>query len=70
MTKACASRYRRPPGFTGGGSEVTAWVRQHGTAVKESDYSNRTRTDCGNGSESSARSGRSAIHRLDASDVS
>ncbi|MFJ7297714.1 hypothetical protein [Streptomyces collinus] len=45
-------------------------ARKHGTAVKESDYSNRTRTDSGNGSESSARSGRSAVHRLDASDVS
>ncbi|MEU2748183.1 hypothetical protein ABZ613_18200 [Streptomyces collinus] len=74
MTKACASRYRRPPGFAGGGStvssEVTAWGRQHGTAVEESDYSSRTSTDSGNDSESSSRSGQSAVHRLDASDVS
>ncbi|MFJ5728404.1 hypothetical protein [Streptomyces paradoxus] len=43
------------------GFEVTAWVRQHGTAVRESDYSNRTSTGCGNGSESSSQSGQSAV---------
>ncbi|MFD5230633.1 ArnT family glycosyltransferase [Streptomyces qaidamensis] len=61
-------------GGPGGGStvssEVTAWVQKHGTAVKESDYSSRTSTDSGNGSESSAQSGQSAVYRLDASDVS
>ncbi|MFI8889657.1 mannosyltransferase YkcB-related protein [Streptomyces paradoxus] len=61
-------------GGPGGGStvssEVTAWVRQHGTAVQESDYGNRTSTDSGNGSESSSQSGQSAVYRLDASDVS
>ncbi|MFF8872833.1 ArnT family glycosyltransferase [Streptomyces massasporeus] len=61
-------------GGPGGGSslssEVTAWVRKHGTAVKESDYSNGTSTASGNGSESSSQSGQSAVYRLDASDVS
>ena len=61
-------------GGPGGGStvssQVTAWVQKHGTAVKESDYSNRTSTDSGNGSESSSQSGQSAVYRLDASDVS
>ncbi|MFF5967192.1 ArnT family glycosyltransferase [Streptomyces collinus] len=61
-------------GGMGGGStvssEVTAWVQKHGTAVQESDYSSRTSTDSGNGSESSAQSGQSAVYRLDASDVS
>ncbi|MFC8147567.1 ArnT family glycosyltransferase [Streptomyces paradoxus] len=60
-------------GGPGGGStvssEVTAWVQKHGTAVKESDYSNRTSTDSGNGSASSSQSGQSAVYRLDASDV-
>ncbi|GAA2762648.1 hypothetical protein GCM10010103_16890 [Streptomyces paradoxus] len=45
-------------------------MRQHGTVVRESDYRNRTSTDSGNGSESSSRSGQSAVYRLDASDVS
>jgi 4-amino-4-deoxy-L-arabinose transferase-like glycosyltransferase len=61
-------------GGPGGGStvssEVTAWVQKHGTAVKESDYSNGTSTASGNGSESSSQSGQSAVYRLDASDVS
>jgi ribose 5-phosphate isomerase len=61
-------------GGPGGGStvssEVTAWVQKHGTAVKESDYSNSTSTASGNGSESSSQSGQSAVYRLDASDVS
>ena len=61
-------------GGPGGGStvrsEVTAWVQKHGTAVKESDYSNSTSTASGNGSESSSQSGQSTVYRLDASDVS
>ncbi|MEU2536527.1 hypothetical protein [Streptomyces iakyrus] len=46
-------------------------MEKHGTAaVQESGYSNRTSTDSGIGSESSAQSGQSAVYRLDASDVS
>ncbi|MEW2807178.1 glycosyltransferase family 39 protein [Streptomyces massasporeus] len=59
-----------PGGGSSVSSEVTAWVRKHGTAVKESDYSNGTSTASGNGSESSSQSGQSAVYRLDASDVS
>ncbi|MEV5105817.1 ArnT family glycosyltransferase [Streptomyces massasporeus] len=59
-----------PGGGSSVSSEVTAWVRKHGTAVKESDYSNSTSTASGNGSESSSQSGQSAVYRLDASDVS
>ncbi|SMQ16476.1 4-amino-4-deoxy-L-arabinose transferase [Streptomyces sp. Ag82_O1-12] len=59
-----------PGGGSSVSSEVTAWVRKHGTAVKESDYSNSTSTGSGNGSESSSQSGQSAVYRLDASDVS
>ncbi|QCD56053.1 glycosyltransferase family 39 protein [Streptomyces hawaiiensis] len=54
-------------GGPGGGStvssEVTAWVRKHGTAVKESDYSANSDT----GSDSSSES---TVYRLDPSDVS
>ncbi|MFG2805361.1 ArnT family glycosyltransferase [Streptomyces massasporeus] len=59
-----------PGGGSSVSSEVTAWVQKHGTAVKESDYGNGTSTASGNGSESSSQSGRSAVYRLDASDVS
>ncbi|MFJ4278958.1 ArnT family glycosyltransferase [Streptomyces massasporeus] len=59
-----------PGGGSSVSSEVTAWVQKHGSAVKESDYSNGTSTDSGNGSESSSQSGQSAVYRLDASDVS
>ncbi|MFD8228062.1 ArnT family glycosyltransferase [Streptomyces massasporeus] len=59
-----------PGGGSSVSSEVTAWVQKHGTAVKESDYSNSTSTASGNGSESSSQSGQSAVYRLDASDVS
>ncbi|MFJ8051029.1 ArnT family glycosyltransferase [Streptomyces luteogriseus] len=59
-----------PGGGSAVSSEVTAWVQQHGTAVKESDYSNSTSTASGNGSESSSQSGQSTVYRLDASDVS
>ncbi|MGA5202371.1 ArnT family glycosyltransferase [Streptomyces variegatus] len=56
----------------GGGSsvssEVTAWVRKHGTAVKGSDYGGSTNSDTGSGS--SAQSSQSAVYRLDPSDVS
>jgi 4-amino-4-deoxy-L-arabinose transferase-like glycosyltransferase len=58
----------------GGGSsvssEVTAWVRKHGTAVKGSDYGGSTNSDTGSGSGSSAQSSQSAVYRLDPSDVS
>ncbi|MEU4462775.1 glycosyltransferase family 39 protein [Streptomyces sp. NPDC024017] len=61
-------------GGPGGGStvssEVTAWVQKHGTAVKESDYSNSTSADSASGSGSSSQSGQSVVYRLDASDVS
>ncbi|MEU0196796.1 MULTISPECIES: glycosyltransferase family 39 protein [unclassified Streptomyces] len=63
-------------GGPGGGStvssEVTAWVRKHGTAVRESDYSKSTNSasSSGSASGSSAQSNQSAIYRLDASDVS
>jgi 4-amino-4-deoxy-L-arabinose transferase-like glycosyltransferase len=74
LVKKGELHYVQVGGGPGGGStvssEVTAWVRKHGTAVKESDYSSRTSTDSGNGSESSAQSGQSAVYRLDASDVS
>ncbi|MGC4977602.1 ArnT family glycosyltransferase [Streptomyces sp. DT199] len=59
-----------PGGGSSVSSEVTAWVQKHGTAVKESDYGNGTSTASGNGSESSSQSGRSAVYRLEASDVS
>ncbi|MFF5309439.1 ArnT family glycosyltransferase [Streptomyces massasporeus] len=78
LVKKGELRYVQLGGGMGGGpgggssvsSEVTAWVQKHGTAVKESDYSNRTSTASGNGSESSSQSGQSAVYRLDASDVS
>ncbi|MEU1006218.1 ArnT family glycosyltransferase [Streptomyces tibetensis] len=48
-------------GGPGGGStvssEVTAWVQKHGTAVKESDYSDSTSGDSGSGSNSGSSSG-------------
>lgn len=62
-------------GVTGGGpgggsgsvsSEVTAWVRKHGTAVKESAYSRSSTPSASSGSTS--RSNRSTIYRLDPSD--
>ncbi|MFE7897539.1 hypothetical protein ACFU3E_08410 [Streptomyces sp. NPDC057424] len=51
-------------------SDVTAWVEKHGTALKESDYSNSTSAGSNSGSGSSTQSGQSAVYRLDASDVS
>lgn len=74
-------------GGMGGGSnvssEVTTWVQQHGTAVKESDYSksaassstsssSSTSTESGTSeteSGSSSTSNTSTIYRLDASDL-
>ncbi|MEU1319127.1 glycosyltransferase family 39 protein [Streptomyces tibetensis] len=48
-------------GGPGGGStvssEVTAWAQKHGTAVKESDYSDSTSGDSGSGSNSGSNSG-------------
>ncbi|MET9865807.1 glycosyltransferase family 39 protein [Streptomyces sp. NPDC006386] len=61
-----------PGGGSAVSSEVTAWVRKHGTAVRESDYSKSTNSasSSGSASGSSAQSNQSAIYRLDASDVS
>ena len=74
LVKKGELHYVQLGGGMGGGStvrsEVTAWVQKHGTAVKESDYSNSTSTASGNGSESSSQSGQSTVYRLDASDVS
>ncbi|MFE0326884.1 ArnT family glycosyltransferase [Streptomyces sp. NPDC058960] len=56
-------------GGPGGGnnslsSEVTSWVRKHGTAVKESAYSRTTTAN------SSSGTSQSTLYRLDPSDVS
>ncbi|MFF7351700.1 MULTISPECIES: hypothetical protein [Streptomyces] len=56
-------------GGPGGGgdsvsSEVTAWVKQHGTAVKESAYSKTP------SSSSSSSTSQSTLYRLDPSDAS
>ncbi|MEV0243961.1 glycosyltransferase family 39 protein [Streptomyces sp. NPDC050674] len=65
-----------PGGGSGVSSEVTAWVRKHGTAVKESAYGgtsgsgSSTRSSRSSQSNPSSRSGQSAVYRLDPSDVS
>ncbi|PPS74411.1 MULTISPECIES: glycosyltransferase family 39 protein [Streptomyces] len=46
-----------PGGGSSVSSEVTAWVQKHGTAVKESDYSDSTSGDSGSGSDSGSTSG-------------
>ncbi|WEO97281.1 glycosyltransferase family 39 protein [Streptomyces sp. FXJ1.172] len=52
-------------------SEVTAWVKKHGTLVKESAYSkSSTSSPSKASSPSSASTNQSAIYRLDPSDVS
>jgi hypothetical protein len=61
----------------GGGNklstEVSNWVKQHGTAVKESAYSKSSTSNATpntNSSSSSSRSSASSLYRLDPSDVS
>ncbi|CAL9520734.1 hypothetical protein SUDANB6_03843 [Streptomyces sp. enrichment culture] len=60
-------------GGPGGGStlatEVTAWVQEHGTAVRESDYGAGTATDSGSESAAGRTGGTSTVYRLDPSDV-
>ncbi|MFI1353192.1 ArnT family glycosyltransferase [Streptomyces sp. NPDC020898] len=56
-------------------SEVTAWVQEHGTAVKESEYSGSGSSESSNPTSStpsstSSASSTSSIYRLDTSDVS
>ncbi len=60
-------------GGSGTGSEVTQWVREHGTAVETSEYgasstsdSSTGRSDSGSGSGTESASG---LYRLDPSDV-
>ncbi|GAA2501285.1 ArnT family glycosyltransferase [Streptomyces longisporus] len=64
-------------GGPGGGNnlstEVSNWVKQHGTAVKESAYSKSSTSSATpktNSSSSSSRSSSSSLYRLDPSDVS
>ncbi|MFF3907212.1 ArnT family glycosyltransferase [Streptomyces sp. NPDC001848] len=62
-------------GGPGGGnnslsSEVTSWVRKHGTAVKESAYSRTTTSSSSSERNSSSQSSQSTLYRLDPSDVS
>ncbi|MFI7399143.1 ArnT family glycosyltransferase [Streptomyces sp. NPDC049541] len=64
-------------GGPGGGNnlstEVSNWVQQHGTAVKESAYSKSSTSNATpntNSSSSSSRSSSSSLYRLDPSDVS
>ncbi|MFF4804135.1 ArnT family glycosyltransferase [Streptomyces sp. NPDC001351] len=67
-------------GGPGGGNnlstEVSNWVKQHGTAVKESAYSKSStanaapKTNSSSSSTSSSRSSSSSLYRLDPSDVS
>ncbi|MER6422373.1 glycosyltransferase family 39 protein [Streptomyces sp. NPDC001137] len=64
-------------GGPGGGSnlstEVSNWVQQHGTAVKESAYSKSSTSNATpntNSSSSSSGSNSSSLYRLDPSDVS
>ncbi|NUP37894.1 MAG: hypothetical protein HOY76_12970, partial [Streptomyces sp.] len=64
-------------GGPGGGNslstEVSNWVKQHGTAVKESAYSKSSTSTANpntNSSSSSSRSSSSSLYRLDPSDVS
>ncbi|MPY63647.1 mannosyltransferase YkcB-related protein, partial [Streptomyces spongiae] len=65
-------------GGPGGGnsisSEVTAWVQEHGTAVKESEYSDNAASNSQSSqsdeSNQSDASNQSSLYRLDPSDVS
>lgn len=59
-----------PGGGNGVSSEVTAWVRKHGTAVKESEYSKTANSTSTSTTTSSSQSNQSSIYRLDPSDVS
>ncbi|WP_405505641.1 ArnT family glycosyltransferase [Streptomyces purpurascens] len=61
-----------PGGGSSVSSEVTAWVQKHGTAVKESEYSETatSTSDSSSQSNQSNQSNQSAIYRLDPSDVS
>ncbi|MFF0157535.1 ArnT family glycosyltransferase [Streptomyces sp. NPDC005263] len=71
-----------PGGGSGASSEVTEWVRKHGTAVKESEYSSGSasqsqsqsqsdsKSNSSSQSSSSSQSNQSTVYRLDASDVS
>ncbi|WP_437044606.1 ArnT family glycosyltransferase [Streptomyces sp. enrichment culture] len=67
--------YVQTGGGRGGGSglssEVTRWVREHGTAVRASDYGAGAVADTGSGAESAAGQGdsTSTVYRLDPSDV-
>ncbi|MET9499712.1 glycosyltransferase family 39 protein [Streptomyces sp. NPDC006552] len=60
-------------GGRGGGDDasaaVTAWVKKHGTAVKESTYSKTASAGSDEESGASASSGSASVYRLDASDV-
>lgn len=49
---------------------MTAWVRKHGTAVKESEYSKTANSTSTSTTTSSSQSNQSSIYRLDPSDVS
>ncbi|MHB9753664.1 ArnT family glycosyltransferase [Streptomyces sp. BYX5S] len=64
-------------GGMGGGNDVssavTAWVKKHGTAVKESEYSKSTSSDSSSSSKNTdtdTGSNSSSLYRLDPSDVS
>ncbi|MBT2418184.1 glycosyltransferase family 39 protein [Streptomyces sp. ISL-22] len=64
-----------PGGGSSVSSEVTAWVQEHGTAVKESDYSGTSQSSSSSKSSDSAsstdsQSTTSTVYRLDPSDVS
>ncbi|MEV7394545.1 glycosyltransferase family 39 protein [Streptomyces sp. NPDC091215] len=54
-------------GGQGTNSEIAAWVKKHGTAVKSSAYSSGSSTSSTSSSSTSTSSG---LYRLDASDVS
>lgn len=62
-------------GGSGAGSEVTQWVREHGTAVEASAYGASSTSDSstvGSGADSGSGSGAesaSGLYRLDPSDV-
>lgn len=58
-----------PGGGSNVSSEVTEWVQKNGTAVKESDYGSASTSASASDSDTSSQSNRSAIYRLDASDV-
>ncbi|MGW2567038.1 ArnT family glycosyltransferase [Streptomyces sp. NPDC001537] len=62
-----------PGGGNNLSTEVSNWVKQHGTAVKESAYSKSSTSNATpntNSSSSSSRSSASSLYRLDPSDVS